>query len=372
MTFDNLPELNFVDTDIEKMLSDAKTVVEGILGRTVARADPLMLFVKSLLVIIYQQRLLIDTVAKDNLLFYSTGDALEHLGALVGVYRLPATKAAVTCQLTLSAPISRAITIRQGTRVTAGDNINFAMDDDLTFLAGQTELTAKFTCTEEGELGNGYAPGELSVIVDPQSFLAVIKNITTSEGGADIESDDNLRERIRIAPESFSSAGPTGAYEFFVKQASSLIEDVFIDSENPGEVDIYPLLKNGELPGAEILSLIDDVVNDREIRPLTDQVFIKIPETVDYDIDLIYWISRDDSAIAAKIQNQVEAAVQDFILWQKSKLGRDLNKTELEFKIRAAGAKRVEINYPSFAVIPDNAIAVCQNVSVAYAGLEKA
>ena len=366
----NLPELNFATADPEKLLDAAKTICEGILGRTLSRADPLMLFLKSLIAVNLQLRLLIDETAKLNLLYYSSGDALDHIGLLMGVYRLPASAATCSAKVTLSAPMTHAVTIAKGTRINAGDNINFAMDDDLTFLAGETELTAKFICVEVGDVGNGYAVGELNKIVDPQAYLLSIENISATEGGADIESDDNFRERIRIAPESFSTAGPTGAYEYFTKQASSLITDVFITSENPGEVDVYFLLEGGELPGDEMIELVYQTLSDRTVRPLTDHLFVKVPEVVNFDIDLVYFISFDDASAASTIQTKINSAVDDFIVWQKSKIGRDINKTELEYRIRLAGAKRVEITLPQFTTVADNQVAVCNNVNVLYGGLE--
>ena len=370
MKLNNLPELNFVEVDIEKMLADAKKIVEAELGRSVSRADPIMLLIKSLLAVIAQYSLLLDEVAKQNLLSYAKGDALEHLGALVGVSRLTATKAQVTCKVSLSAEMSKTVTIVKDTRVNAGDDINFAMDEDLIFLPGEVEKTAKFTCVEFGAVGNGYGVGELDKIVDPQAFLATIENVTVSDGGADVESDDNLRERIAIAPESFSVAGPFGAYRFFTFQASSLVSDVFIDSENPGEVDIYFLQEN-DLPSAEVVEIVYNYLSDRSRRPLTDQLFVKVPEIIYYNIDIKYYISEEDAGDAVSVQAQVDKAVAQFIMWQKSKIGRDINKTELEYQVRKAGAKRVEIVEPAFTVIGKNQVAVAENVNVQFGGIEE-
>lgn len=366
----NLPELNFVEVDAEKMLDSAKKICEGILNRELGRADPLLVFLKSMIAIILQQQLLIDEIAKQNLLYYSTGAALEHLGALVGVSRLPASTATCTCQVTLSAAMNKTIIIPAGTRVTSGDNVYFALDSDLIFLAGETSKTAKFTCAESGITGNNYQPGDLKKIVDPRPFLLSIENITASDGGADVEDDESLRQRIAIAPESFSTAGPTGAYEYFTKQASNLITDVCISSENPGEVDVYFLQEGGNLPSPEVISLVEAALNDRKVRPLTDFVVVKSPEIINYDIDLTYFISTEDSSTAALIQEKVNRAVEDFILWQKSKIGRDINKTELEYKIRLAGAKRVEIISPTFQTVEYNQVAVADVVNVNFAGLE--
>ena len=370
MNLKNLPELNFVEVDIEKMLTDAKKIVEAELGRSVSRADPLMLLIKSLLAVIAQYSLLLDEVAKQNLLYYAKKEALEHIGALVGVERLLATKAVVTCKVSLSAEMTKTVTIVKNTRVNAGDDINFALNEDLIFLPGEVEKTAKFTCVEFGAVGNGYGVGELKKIVDPQAFLASIENITVSDGGADVESDDSLRERIAIAPESFSVAGPFGAYRFFTFEASSLVTDVFIDSENPGEVDVYFLQEN-DLPTPEVIDIVYNYLSDRSRRPLTDNLFVKIPEVINYNIDLIYYIAEEDAGEVVAIQNKISQQLTKFIEWQKSKIGRDINKTELEYRIRAAGAKRVEIIEPAFTVIAKNQVAVCENVNAIFGGLEE-
>ncbi len=371
MNLKNLPELNFATADAEELLAKAQTICEGILGRNLERADPLLLFLKSLVAIILQQTLLIDELAKQNLLAYAKNSALEHIGALVGVERLAASKATTTCKVTLSAALNKAVTIKKGTRVNAGDEINFAMDDDLIFLAGEVEKSAAFTCVEIGTVGNGYPVGKLNKVVDPQPFLLSIENETASDGGADLESDDDLRERIAIAPERFSTAGSFGAYEYFAKQASNLVSDVFVTSENPGEVDIYILQEGGAMPTAEVKKIVEDALTDRKVRPLTDNLFVKSPEIVNFDIDLIYYISSSDAASAATIKAKVDAAIEDFILWQRLEIGRDINKTELEYRIRAAGAKRVEISAPTNSPVEDNQIAICENVNVVYAGLEK-
>lgn len=370
MDFKNLPEINFLKETVEEILDKAQKILEAELGRKISRADPLMLLLKSLVAIIYQLLNLINDAAKQNLLAYARGENLEHLGILVGVQRLQASFATTTCKVTLSDALNKAVTIKKGTRVHAGDDVYFALDDDLIFLAGETELVAKFTCIYTGEIGNLYKVGHLKVIVDPQPFLQSIENITVSDGGADIESDDRYRERIRIAPEMFSTAGPTGAYEFFTKSASALITDVAVTSDNPGEVDIFFLQSNSETPTQEVIDKVYEVLETRTTRPLTDLVIVKTPEVQFFDIDLKFFISREDSAAASTIQRKVQVAVEDFILWQRSKLGRDLNDSKLIEMIRNAGAKRVEITSPTFTVIEKNSIALCQNCNVEFAGLE--
>ena len=370
MRLRDLPELSFAERSPELIESNIVKTVEGLLSRKIARADPLRLFLCGVEAIIVQQRELIDQTAKMNLLAYATGDNLDHIGALVGTERIGAAPARTTLQLELSAARETATSIPQGLRVTAGDGVMFALDTAVVIPKGETSSTGTATCTTVGDIGNGYAPGELDAIVDPQPFLASATNTTTTEGGTDRESDEYYRERIHEAPEKFSTAGPTLAYEYHAKAASALISDVSVGSPAPGEVDVYPLLKGGVLPGEEVLTLVREKLNDRRIRPLTDKVSVKAPESVKYDVEARYYIDRRDATEAAAIQIRAESAVQEFIAWQKEKLGRDINPTELYYRLRVAGVKRAEIIAPAFTATNRKQVAVAENVKVTFGGLE--
>lgn len=359
----------FVKTDVTELESAARLYVESILGRKLADSDPLLLFLKSLLNIIIQQRALINDSAEQNLLRFARGGNLEALGELVGVNRHNPTRAFCTVEVQISAIRQKETVIPAGTRFSAGDGVKFQLAEDVIFLAGETVKTCRAECMEVGAVGNNYAPAELSKIVDYSPFLKSITNITTSEGGADVETDDDLRERIRNAPESFSVAGSKGAYEFWTKDFNSEIIDAHCISPEPGLVDVYFLMENG-VPGTEMINAVQNYLSDEKIRPLTDLVTVKPPEIFSYNIDVKYYISRRDQTSALDIINKAETAVQQFIKWQKSKLGRDLNPTELYFKLRGVNVKRAEIFQPQFNIVAENAVAICEEVNLIYGGLE--
>lgn len=370
MRLSDLPEIEFAKADPEQIAIEVVGIVEELLGRKLQRADPLRLFLRGVESVIIQQRLLINELARQNLLAYATGDNLDHMGVLVGVERLAAANATATVEVKLSTAREQATIIPKGTRVNAGNNIDFALDEDLIFVAGEVAKVAKVTCAQEGDIGNGFAIGELNKIVDPRPFLLSMTNTTATEGGADIESDEHLRERIREAPESFSVAGPGGAYEFHAKKVSALISDVAVASESPGEVSVWVLLQNGVIPETEMLNAVLEALNDKAVRPLTDKVLVKPPNVIDYNIDLKYWVARSDQTSAVTIQQRAETAVEEFISWQKAKLGRDLNETELYWRLRSAGVKRAEIYSPKFLAINSHSVCICKNISAVYAGLE--
>ena len=73
---------------------------------------------------------------------------------------------------------------------------------------------------------------------------------------------------------------------------------------------------------------------------------------------------------SAAIEKRVNEAVTDFAAWQKEKLGRDINPTELYYRIRAAGAKRAEITEPIFTPVGIGAVAIADVQTVTLEGLE--
>ena len=136
-------------------------------------------------------------------------------------------------------------------------------------------------------------------------------------------------------------------------------------------VEVYPLLQGGELPTEEVLRAVEEALNDRAVRPLTDCVNVKLPEVVEYEINCEYTINRSDATSASAIEMAAESAVEEYILWQMEKLGRDIEPTELIYRLKAAGVKRVKLWAPEYTVLKGTAVAYARRPYRAmYKGLE--
>ena len=375
--FPLLEDIVFAAKNPEDIEREIIQIYENLAGRSLARGDPVRLLIEAFSFVIVLLRSKIDYAAKMNLLAYALGIFLDHIGALLEVRRLSATNAVTTLEFTLSAPQTGAVIIPGGIRATPGDgDILFATVEAVDIPAGETQATVTAECTQAGTQGNGYLPGQIKLLVDPFPYEMSVKNLTTTYGGADTESDENFRERIQLAPESLSVAGPKGAYKFHALSSLSSVVDVAVigpeDAEwcSPGNVYLFPLLVGGALPNQEILDNVFEICNAEFMRPDTDYLHVKIPEVVEYNLQVSYWIDRARATQATQIQAAVKQAVADWILWQKSKLGRDINPSELNHRIVAAGAKRAEIISPAFTALKDWEIAIDNAVSVTLGGLE--
>ncbi|WP_110933803.1 baseplate assembly protein [Paenibacillus bouchesdurhonensis] len=370
--FDALPDFDFVNVDAKEIENSIITIFEGIIGSQLYPADPRRLFLLALAQIIIQQQALINHNKKADLLKYASGLVLDHIGAMSDVTRLPAESAITTLQFNLSIPLTSASIIPAGTRIgpAGGEGaIVFATNEVLEIVAGEVSGTVAASCTSPGTVGNGFLPGQLNTFIDPLPFVQSVINLTESSGGAEEETDDAFRLRIRSAPESFSVAGPEGAYRYWAMTASPSIVDVAVTSPAPREISVVPLLQGGELPSQDVLDSVAAVLNNRTVRPLTDLVTIQAPEVVNYDVALTYYIDRSRATEATGIQAAVTAAVDAYKLWQKSKLGRDINPSELIWRVMSAGVLRVEVTSPTFVEVGELQVAKDASVNVTYGGL---
>ena len=367
------PNISFVDTDTETLVNALIRSYERFTGRTLYPADPARLFILWIADIIIQERVNIDFSAKQNLPRYAEGKYLDSLAEIFkDTYRLEPEAARTTFRFTLSIKLAAATVIPAGTRISAGEEIVFSTLDALTIPAGELTGDVAAECLTTGEIGNGFVPGQITKLIDIFPYFGKVENITESAGGADWESDAAFYARMRESMETFSTAGPLGAYEYYAKTASAAIADARAigPEEEPGVVDIRILMQGGELPTKEDLNRVIETLTAERVRPLTDLVRVGAPEVVSFDIDLTYYIPKPNASGAAKISQDVKNAVEEYKRWQMERMGRDINPSHLISLVMAAGAKRVVVRSPVFTVVEESAVAQVDEIAVLNGGIE--
>lgn len=81
MKLSDLPDIEFVSADEQEILSDIIKLYTEITGRTLAQGDPVRLFLCVIATIILMLCNKINYTGKQNLLRYSAGANLDHLGS---------------------------------------------------------------------------------------------------------------------------------------------------------------------------------------------------------------------------------------------------------------------------------------------------
>jgi len=357
--FTGLPDVQFAELDTGRVESAIITMYEGLTNSTLYPGDPVRLFLSTLANIITQRNILLDFTGKQNLLRYARGAFLEHLGALLQVSRLDAAPAKTKMRFTLEAPRPTAVLIPAGARVTADGITYFATDALLIIPAGAEYGDIAATCLRAGKDWNGLLAGQINRMVDPQPFVASVENLEETSGGADIENDESLRNRIRLKPESFTAAGSEQAYIYWALTAHPDVTDVSVVSPMPGIVNVFVLLSGGRIPeaGGTEIKAVTDMLSDYKVRPLTDFVTVFPVDKLPIDYTVKWFITPAQSNRVTEIQESITAAVAKYEAWQTIRIGRDVIPDRLIQLCQGAGAKRVALDGLDFAQLDKSLVA---------------
>lgn len=373
---ENLPEVSFIDgitLDNVKanLISNYQTKYEEVTGNkcSLSPSDPVYLILQACAVQMFQILLYTDRAGKMDLLKYAYDEFLDNIAATKGITRLPATPAKCTVRFTLSAVQASNVGVPQGTRVKAG-SVYFFTDDYMEIVAGDLYVDIPCTCDTAGEDGNGIPAGSVNSLADSVPYVASVANIDDTAGGTDVEDDDDLAERVYLAPSGYSVAGPMDAYKYFVKEIAPDASSVIVVSPSACVVDVYVLMDGGVLPTLAERTEIQNYLSDETRRPLTDNVTVKAPSTTTFNIQLSYYINRSNTAEAETIQEEVDNAIDEYIEWQTTEIGRDINPSVLQALVMDAGAKRVSVTYPVFTVVNGTTVPVLGTKTVTYGGIE--
>lgn len=361
----------FVDVNPLNIVAEMITYYEAQLGKKLQPSDVETLIINGFA---YREAILrnaINDAAVLNLLQFSVAPVLDYLGELVGVERIAAIAAECTVTLTFDGNVTD-IVIPEGTRIAPVDQkVFFRLKEAVNVPAGTVNIAVKAACDTDGEDGNGYAIGQITVIMDPVPYWVGVTNSDLTAGGSAEENDERLRARIKLAPSSFSNAGPVGAYKFFALTASALIIDVAVPKVPliPGQVNIYPLMNDGEPTPTEILDAVEAACNAESVRPICDTVVVTSPTRIEYSLTIHLTLFED--AITDDVLTHATENINAFVAEKRKTLGRDIKLTQLITAISEDLREDIyDIAIPGFSDISvdENSFAFCTGITIDVTG----
>ncbi|MEX3629051.1 MAG: baseplate J/gp47 family protein [Burkholderia sp.] len=336
----SLPTPSFIDRDPARDLADMVAKFEADVGRTLfpGQIERLLLNGFSYRVSLLKEAM--QDVALLCLVRYSRAPILDMLGENVDCHRILARPATCTLEFTFDAP-GVATIIPAGTQV--GSDVIFQTSADVAVAATDTSATVAGICTVAGSAGNGFVAGQIGGLAGNVENLNITlaQNTTTTAGGTDDELDDNYRQRIMLAPESFSTTGPSDAYVYWARTADPSIADVTVQfpelvlangalqSANavpPGCVFLYPLTTSG-LPTQAIMDAVLAMCSPKNRRAATDYVRVFAPQEVGYQIvaELTLFNNADQATALA----QANTAAQTYVAARERQLGLDIVREQI-------------------------------------------
>lgn len=377
---DNLPKIDMLadegitfDSILHEMIADYEARWEQLTGEELILypADSRRIILNVVAGKLYQLATIINERHKLNFLQYMYGDFLKNWASNFGFKEDGTESATVKLRFHLSEKQQVDIVIPAGTRATAGDQIYFATDENLTIISGESYADAAATCTVAGTKGNEYAVGQINLIADPVNLVESVENITKSDGGHDEYTNQELRALVYKFPSTYSTAGPEECYEEIVKAYSNNIADVKAITNQEAVVQIYVLLLNGILPDESYRNEIAAHLDGIKVTPDTDKVEILAPKAVEYQIEVTYYLSMEQKDIADGLKEAIEDAVEEFVKYTREKIGRAINPDTLVSYTKAAGASRIEVKGQLYKAINLDEVAICTAYKAIFGGLEE-
>ncbi|RSV12289.1 baseplate assembly protein [Sphingomonas sp. ABOLF] len=184
-----------------------------------------------------------------------------------------------------------------------------------------------------------------------------------------MEGDGALRQRIVLAPESFSVAGPELAYVYHAKSADGAVRDASATSPAPGEVLVAVLARDGDgTAPPDLLAKVEAVVGSDSVRPLGDLVTVASAEIRRFELAarLVTFSGPDVGVVLTAARSSLDA-----YLAESRRLGRDITLSGLYAALHVPGVMRVEIVAPTADVVCDpTQAAYCTRITLTHGGYD--
>lgn len=239
------------------------------------------------------------------------------------------------------------------------------------------------------------------------ALVSVARNVL-DEGDPDngipptMETDEDFRRRIQLAPEGFSVAGPEGAYTFHALSADPRVLDASATSPEPNDIRqivIDVLVANAALPGLiadmqealdfadwpgdvrvsilsreldgtaspDLIGAVTAKLAANDVRPLTDHVTVQSAGIVNYAVEaVIYTFAGPDAAV---VMAEANRRLQAYIA-ESHRMGRDVTRSGLFAALHSPGVQRVDLIAPAFDIVVDRTAATyCTGIDVTHGGV---
>lgn len=277
----------------------------------------------------------------------AVGDALDNIAAQRGIYRKPATKAVRLGEFNIDVAIGSQFKTINGDR-----SVNYTVTE-LLGLQSSGYYTARLTCDVSGTIGNEYTGQIVPLTYVSGLSHAMLLDIIVS--GADIETDDELRERYFFDLRRQPFAGNIAAYIKWFLDGKEMNNP---NSDNIGAVQVYPHSRpdTGNAAGYVTCSAIDrnymplsdDIIKELQFdlcppeaddnnpsangygyAPIGAIVFVVTPTplTVNIEVD----VELRSNYTVPQLQSEIEQVIENYFLEIRRTFGESSNAYEVNY-----------------------------------------
>lgn len=181
-----------------------------------------------------------------------------------------------------------------------------------------------------------------------------------------MESDDSLRERVQMAMEGLSVAGPRNAYIFHARSADGRVADASAISPAPAEVVVTVQSALGDgTANAELLAIVAAYLSDEDRRPVADRLTVQSATVINYTVTAVLHLNTvgpEAEAIRAEAEARLVALVT-----KRRRLGMSVHRSALDAALHIEGVRKVELTGWTDVVATEAQAPYCTAYSVTVA-----
>lgn len=209
--------------------------------------------------------------------------------------------------------------------------------------------------------------------LDQLAALFGVTRLTLSLGDPDrgiaatLESDDDFRRRMVLAPEGYSVAGPEGAYIYHALTAAGDVLDASATSPAPGEVLVTILSRSADGTAAPaLIATVDAYLSADARRPMTDEVTVQSAQILRFAVEatVTTFPGPDAAIVLAAGRSRLDAYIAGC-----HRIGRDVTRSGIFAALHVEGVVNVAISAPAVDLVVDRTQAsYCTGIAVTHAG----
>ncbi|WP_441228016.1 baseplate assembly protein [Tardiphaga sp. 20_F10_N6_6] len=185
-----------------------------------------------------------------------------------------------------------------------------------------------------------------------------------------LESDADLRRRVQLSFEGFSTAGPEGAYIYHALGADARVLDVSVygPPETPGVVQVAVLSRNGTgVAEPDLIAAVNTTLSAEDVRPLTDNVEVSSANIVNYTVaaTLKFYAGPDQEVVMQAASDALDAYIE-----KNHRMARDVTIAGIHAALFQEGVQDVILAAPTVNVVANwNQATYCTSVTLTNGGI---
>lgn len=285
----------------------------------------------------------------------ATDKYLDFIAAFFDVFRLIGEKPTASATFTINTTLGYDYVLDAGAELLNNDGSISILISTVTIPTGSIEASGII----ELQIETAQSSAAVSSIMIPRPYLKSVIQTTTFSGGSDTETDDEMRERIKLSFEEVTTAGSVSSYRAYALKADERIDDVAVLSPTPGVVDV--ILHSLSTVDAAMISRAYTALSADKARPLCDTVQVRAATVTSYTVNAVLTLDplSDPASTLEAARIRLKERVDSILI------GQSITTSSMIAALSVDGVDDVTLIAPALAVsVLSDGVAICTLIDI--------